>query len=623
VSYLNPLRLHFAGQFGAAISTVNNDPRHFDNATFLPEYQDPSVPGHPNGWFNPRGSGDWRLFGCRITSAWLASGQASPVTDSVHGAVLADSDRRVAAKLVDLDPDQQLVSMIWGLEIRLCVSTGLTLLRGQFQPAAFMHIWDRAQSGAGDLLAGAEYQSVLTDLEWSDISTSPTLQELHRSAEAGELSIKFNVDGVSLSSASPDFLLGRVVGTIGPCGAGEPRHFVAGRQFMPNGLPSGNFFAPDGLINSSVASVDETTRRLYLDLGNGLPTLQAGGPPAPLGTVAVVVEMPSTDGQPDGLLSIGEIPESVYTAADWYSSSAGIVALPGGRELTDDELTAIADHPLTIRRITNDGTSATAVSEYPSGVHVRADQFVFRLDAGEAVQARLFASRFGKPYAGARVIALLDPSALQSPAPGVPTDAISFPARLETDAHGIAVLPVEARNPGNPRDFIDGQVYGIRVAIEDTLLPGSGYPFNPWEFVSLLVWGTPSITEPPTWTGGLQPIFQQYANLYPVMQRFLDLSDYAAVCDRRRLLILALSLPLSDPNSMPVTRDLSGAKRKAILRWLADLGPDGQPLKGGQPPAPVSQTAVQPAVPGPDSSRGGKAAASNRRFGLRPRDGRR
>jgi hypothetical protein len=39
MSYLNPLRVNFAGKFKAAPSTVNNDPTHFNNATFRPQYQ--------------------------------------------------------------------------------------------------------------------------------------------------------------------------------------------------------------------------------------------------------------------------------------------------------------------------------------------------------------------------------------------------------------------------------------------------------------------------------------------------------------------------------------------------------------------------------------------------------
>lgn len=40
MSYLNGLRLHFAGRFQAAPSTVNNDIAHYNNATFLPSYQE-------------------------------------------------------------------------------------------------------------------------------------------------------------------------------------------------------------------------------------------------------------------------------------------------------------------------------------------------------------------------------------------------------------------------------------------------------------------------------------------------------------------------------------------------------------------------------------------------------
>jgi hypothetical protein len=41
MSYLNVVRLAFAGTFQADVSTVNNDVRHFDNASFEPAYQRP------------------------------------------------------------------------------------------------------------------------------------------------------------------------------------------------------------------------------------------------------------------------------------------------------------------------------------------------------------------------------------------------------------------------------------------------------------------------------------------------------------------------------------------------------------------------------------------------------
>src|SRR4051794_25419722 len=66
VSYLDNIRLAFSGRFQADISTVNNDVRHFDNASFVPQYQEFQTNVDANGWFNPTGSGAFRLIDCRI-----------------------------------------------------------------------------------------------------------------------------------------------------------------------------------------------------------------------------------------------------------------------------------------------------------------------------------------------------------------------------------------------------------------------------------------------------------------------------------------------------------------------------------------------------------------------------
>ena len=63
----------------------------------------------------------------------------------------------------------------------------------------------------------------------------------------------------------------------------------------------------------------------------------------------------------------------------------------------------------------------------------------------------------------------------------------------------------------------------------------------------------------------------------------------------------------SDPNSMPETRDLSPAKRGAILRWLQNPL-HGEPL----PPTPAVQAGA-PSVPSEVAAKGGKAAAAARR----------
>jgi len=628
MSYLNALRLHFAGRFQANVSTVNNDPAHFDNAAFKSSYQNPQGPGMnpPNGWFNPQGDAAWRFLGCKVTAAWMSTGAVTS-GDPVLGYIVADTDGRVPAKLADLDSEQQLVSEIWGLQVRIADTAGNTLMRGDFDPAAFADIWDRATgSGEGDMGAGAMYQSVLTNLQWCDVSASPFLSALRQAARTGLLSIKFNVDGFNMDNTSPDFMTGRIAGTIGPATASEPRHMVVGRQFMATAGPNGNFFTPLGAINFCSAVVDETASCVYLDLGNALSTAAPGGAINPQGDLTLSIYDPtSLPGDPAGTtVAIGVIPASgaggYVQNPNWYANTAGVVALP----LSPAQLQAVASSPLLIS-----GNAGVLISEWSSSAFVRADRFVYRMSPDETVQIPVYAMQFGKPLAGVGVNFQLDPSQLQptpnkppyvapGPAVAVPDDALAFNPTAVTDSNGRAVLTLNTSDPGTPRFFnngtdygIDGQVYGIRPAFSDAQTYTG--PVNQWNFISILLWSGFTPANPVTWTD-IQPIFQQYANLYPVMSRFLDLGNYDAVVKNTRLLLLAFGLNPSDPNSMPVTRDLSPAKRNAILAWLK------KPLPGEVRARANTADIPEPAVgnlTGLAMPKGGKAAAAARRMILR------
>jgi hypothetical protein len=211
-----------------------------------------------------------------------------------------------------------------------------------------------------------------------------------------------------------------------------------------------------------------------------------------------------------------------------------------------------------------------------------------------------------------------------APAAATPADAIRYDTRVVTNEDGVARLRIRAGDPGLPRGYIDGQVYALYPALEETVIsPANPYPYNQWNFISLLVWSGFEPDDPPTWFGSIQPVLQQYANLYPVMQRFLDLGSYESVCAHIPLLTLAFGLDPADPNSMPVTRDLSAAKRAAIMRWLTDTAEDGRPRKGDAERAVAA--AIQPAGDRPGSptptayrmtppSLGGKASAASRRL---------
>jgi hypothetical protein len=604
MSYLNSLRLHFYGSFQAAASTVNNDPTHFNNATFKPEYQQREEGNNANGWWNPRGDANWRMIGCNITSAWLRNGGPATSADPVLTYLIADSDRTVTAKLVDLDPAQQGVSEIWGMEIRIASQQGRTLLRAKYQVAGFMDLFERVfNGGQGDSKACAKYQSVLTNFEWGDIADSPFLLELQKAASNGLLSIKFNVDAFDDDFISPAFTIGRVAGTIGPAGDGEPCHFVVGRHLMTTAAPSQAFFIPAGNLNFCEAVVDQAVGKIYLDLGNSLCTSSVGGPFQNFGAMTLVCEATDASGNAQ-TLPLGSVD---YLADNWYETTAGVAVLPSNRKLSADELSAIASNPLAILLALSGQQPAPAIAEPPGGLYVRADQFVFRLNPGESALIHLYATQFGAPLAAARVINFLDSTQIGGLGPpvGVPETALDFPRSVVLDEFGQAYFQVAASDPGNPRGYIDGQVYGIRSAIEDTLAPGVAYPFDPSELVSLLVWNEFTPDRPVTWYRSLQPIFQQYANLYPIMSRFVDLSDYKSVTANTYSLSAAFGLDPEDPNYMPVTRDLSRQKRKAILEWLKN------PLQGTMPisaPPPAAALQESPETPAALPVRGGKAA---------------
>jgi hypothetical protein len=168
VSYLNSPRFHFCGWFQADVSTVNNDVRFYQNASFVPDYQQLDQ----NGSWNPEGTGIFRLLDCSVTGAFLDGRRLSDsAADPVVGMTIQNAAGRAPGKLVDLDPQQQMVSQIWGMQVRLVTQEAQTLLQGEYTPAAFINLWQRQKQGVRrDQQLAACYQSVLEDVSWPDAS---------------------------------------------------------------------------------------------------------------------------------------------------------------------------------------------------------------------------------------------------------------------------------------------------------------------------------------------------------------------------------------------------------------------------------------------------------------------
>jgi hypothetical protein len=582
MSYLHPVRLHFAGQFQADPSTVNNTTQYYDNATFDKKNQQRGVPFGTLGAWNPEGSSAWRLVGCTVTRVCYADGTSTtdPKDDPVIGLRIADADKRVAGKLVDLDPQQQMASEIWSLLVRLTDGTN-DAFSAPFETAAFTNLWRRSKTKTRpeQQPLAAFYQSVLTPVSWGDPRGSRFLRELREAAAGDMLSIKFNVDGYERDWTLPNFTFGRIAGTIGPAAAEEPHHFVLGRQLGGN----------DPRMTFLPCVVDPTTARVIADFGNSVQTEAPGSGVADTGTITLGWVDPATQ----GFNRIADVP---YKEEGWYFSTAGVQAYPLDRPLSADELSVLSGSPLAVAI---DGK--VVLQENPEGVYVRADDFVYRLAPGMTAAVQLYATRYGKLQDGEAIVVSYDPSRLQiqvgdgDPPVGTPKCALTgFDAAVPlVTKDGRATLTLEAKDPENPRGYVDGQVYGVRP-LPQALAGNPGAWVNPFDFISVLVWDEYTVPDAPAWFPDMQPIFTQYGNLYPLMDKLIDLTSYDDVAAHADVLAFVFGLPEEDPNSMPVTRDLSPKKREAVLKWLKTPGPDGKPRWGTPPPVQAAAFKAAP-----------------------------
>lgn len=563
MSYLNLPRLTFTGLFQADPSTVNNDPTHYNNETFDPSFQDYQSGENLNGWWNPDGTGNWRLVGCKITKVTYSDGteETDPTKDPVIGLSITDTDNKTAAKIVDLDSQQQMVSMIWGLIVRI-TDGKKNLIKGSYKPAAFTNIWfTRSPDLSHDSAAAAIYQSVIEDLCWDiDSFGSRYLSEL-KSVSPEKLSIQFTLDRFNGDFTTADFTLGRIAGSIGPSYDNEPDHFVIGRQLFPQAGSNCNY---------ATALLNENQKSLTFDLGNAfqfilnkeISKIVIADPKRNI--VAAVNKGSSTN--PD-YYYLGKIE---YTDLDWYASSAGICTIP----LEDEGIELAKKFPLVLidyketqeNTFTSIMTGSVLLQEYVD--YVCADQFVFQLNPAESCDVNLYATHLGNLIPDKTIEIQLNNSFFgPTPPPvGVPKSILSFPPSIKTDSSGKATFKIRAGNPGNPREYIDGQVYGLAYFLSEDYFTNC----NQSNFISLLVYDSvpQDQIDNPTWED-LLPTMQQYANLYPLMSKgIFNLADQTVVDQNAQILKLVFGKEKTDPNYMPATRDLSRDKLKMILNYL-------------------------------------------------------
>lgn len=603
MSYLDGPRLTFRGRFLGDVPTQNNSTAAFTPGTT----PDP-------GW-NPTGGGSFDLLDCAVVGGERAPGSPIRPGDPETALAVRGAADRVAAKLVDLDPDWQNSSEIWGLVVRLVdPDTGETLLRGAFRPAPFRDAWPRQVGGVAQnrMPVGAAYVSVLEDVVFGPTDRYPALDALRAATTDARLSIVLDFFGFYYAHVDGLFATGGLTGAIGPWRPGEPRRFVAGRRLDAGALPE--FPATPTRpasgpirVGRAMASVDTANARLVVDLGNAYPLANAAGTPLRLSPTVTALEVGvladesvgvGDDLAADEVIVVGEV--ALATLVD----QAGIVAFP----LTPEALEAVADRPIALLAARAGGRRLVVSRESADGLYLRVDDMVHRLDAGEATTATWHAVRRGRPAAGVTV---------HLAAAGGADSVLSLPPSAETLADGTVTVDLVATDPRNPRGAVDGAVetvtYAPRLARDGTPdYTGTGLDPGADVLVAHVrdAWSVPAT---PVWSRDVAPILAPYAALYPIMgQHLLDLGDEASVRRWRAAILFALDRDIADPNHMPVTRDLSGPKRATILRWLEQLEPS--PTRRASPvdAGPTSSVPVHDA-------KSDLAAAAADRAGPHPR----
>ena len=595
MSYLHLPRLTFSGDFISDVSTVNNDTQHYNNATFEPSFQIPAASG-TDGWWNPDGGATFGFQNCQVMQVINEDGTvvADPTLDNIIGQVVAGAEGRNSGKMVDLDPDNQMVSALWGVTFRILTAENELLLEGKIKPTSFRDLQQRQTNGGkpnGQAL-GATWTSVLEEVVWgAQADTSPFLYALRQKTQQNKISINLNAFGYYYTHTDGRFSLGRILGSIGPWFENEPELFAPARRLY-GVYQNGNVFGGSNFL------FDQQNARLSVDLGSSFPVSDSMGTINFNSKLFLAISKQPVNNPPSPNNTL--IPESAVTiigqvpymqgVKNWLNNTCGIVDL---FNLSTDVMAALENNQLLLVVSNNSNQYLLVAREAIGGYVCRADNFVQRIDTNQTVNVNLYAYQFGKPLADQAITLTMEPPTPNTPKdlnqPPIsetygnnnPQDGLTFSASCTTNSNGMAQIAITGNSINSPRVYIDGQIYWIDYdtvgnSSNDPAMPGP----NPMSITAHLR-DDFAIPENPVWSD-IAPIMIQFANLYPIMSKFfINFADPHALIAKKEILKFAFTRDILDPIYMPVTRDLSENKRLTILKWLDNpVIDDGTKAKG-------------------------------------------
>ena len=212
--------------------------------------------------------------------------------------------------------------------------------------------------------------------------------------------------------------------------------------------------------------------------------------------------------------------------------------------------------------------------EDKDGYNVRPkSHFVYRAEYGTETKVELFATKFGFPLNKSDTlnVSLVRSESIISGTKNSSNNyscALVCPVSESTYQFQFVFIckGTQLTTPSS-RPYRDGHVFAFQYVWGENQ-PSTDRLESMNAAIYIHVYDKVDTTKEWTWIENVQPIFQLYANLFPVMESFVNLADYHSVVEKKCHIITSMTLPFEDPQFMPVTRDLSSNKTNMILEWL-------------------------------------------------------
>lgn len=545
-----------------------------------------------------------------------------PKVDPLVGAAVETNPFSVEGKIVSIDVFTQNKSILFGvtLGVKQSAHSQDFALTGEWLPNSPLHqnAWRQVLCDTSDLEThydGARSVSKLRNIQWGDPLESEVMRQLRDTSKrhGGQLALSVTLYDFSYNPYAGNFSYGRVSGSIGVARRNEPQYFEGDRllsfEFVDQPhlkWPKDDSCSRERYVQwrpfwayRAPFKVHKHKRVLTIDFSSSFARNLHGGV-RNIGDLFLGV-LRSPDRR---YICIDLIDTIDYHVDRCHKTSSCVVDYP----LDKDQFMLVQKHPLVVvrprQRISPTKTTFPlciapilsilsrkwsrhsydmVIMMMEQRYYIRpTNHYTFFMEKDDIALVDFLVTSLGKPARG-KSVQLKSTNPLATP---IPSKGVTFNREATTNSNGHAKFMFIANSIGYPRRELDldGQVYqfvyhikGEPMFCHDEVKIARGteaVEATCTDAVTLKIFSDIRYDNgghPFTWVDHVEPIFSQYARLYPQMKKVVDLGRYDDVIKPQitHLLNFTMQLDINHPNYMPVSRDLSATKRKMILEWLA------------------------------------------------------